>query len=60
MQVGPENKVCAFGRAESKVGTHQHQPRGVPKTVGIRTTIIAEQSQPKKVVSPLLGLRQEL
>ena len=34
MQLGPQNKVCAFGRAESKVDTHQHQPRGVPKTVG--------------------------
>ena len=58
MQLGPENKVCAFGRAESKVDTHQHQPRGVPKTVGMRTTIIPEQWQPMKAV--LLGLRQEL
>ena len=54
MQVGPENKVCVFGRrAESKVDTHQHQPHGVScgvaKTVGMRNaiTLVPEQWQPK-------------
>ena len=47
MQVGPENKVCVFGRrAESKVDTHQHQPHGVAKTAGMRTTIIEHRYLP--------------
>ena len=59
MQVGPDNKVCVFGRkAESKVDTDQHQPhgvsRGVAKTVGMRTAItpVTEQWQPKTAVCP--------
>ena len=66
MQVGPENKVCVFGRrAESRVDTHQHQPHGVfcavAKIAGMRTAItpVPEQWQPKTAVSSLLGLRQE-
>ena len=66
MQVGPDNKVCVFGRrAESKVDTDQHQPHGVScgmaKTVGMRTavTLVPERWQPKAAVSSLLGLRQE-
>ena len=63
MQVGPENKVCVFGRrAESKVDTYQHGVScGVAKTVGIRTaiTLVPEQWQPKTAVSSLLGRRQE-
>ena len=66
MQVGPENKVCVFGRrAESKADTHQHQPHGVScgvaKTVGMRNaiTLVPEQWQPKTAGSSLLELRQE-
>ena len=62
MQVGPENKVCVFGRrAESKVDTHKHQPHGVScgvaKTAGMRTTItpVPEQWQTKTTGSSLLG-----